>query len=70
MVKKRLSIRMTAEAYDEIVRLAANEEKSIAELIRDALALEKFVNEIQQAGGKILIQNKGDNQPKQMLMIR
>jgi len=39
-------------------------------LIRDALALEKYVADTQDKGGRILIQQKGDAQPKQILVLR
>jgi len=70
MSEKRLNIRMSDSAYTELSRLAKARDKSVSELIRDALALEKYVADTQDKGGRILIQQKGDAQPKQILVLR
>lgn len=70
MSEKRLNVRLTEEAYTEIAELAAKQGKSISELIRDSLALEKFFYETKSKGGQVLVQRQGERQPRQVVLAR
>jgi hypothetical protein len=70
MGEKRLNVRLTEDAYGEIVHLAESQGKSISELIRDSLALEKWFYDTRRHGGQVLVQRRGEQQPKQVVLAR
>ncbi len=56
---KRVSVDFTSEAFEDLEQLAESKGKTKAELIRDALALEKWFSDVVKDGGSILVERKG-----------
>ena len=56
---KRVSVDFTAGAYDDLAELARIRGKTKAAIIRDALSLEKWFQETQQTGGRVLVEHQG-----------
>ena len=70
MAEKRLNVRLSEDAYEELAKLAKAQDKSMSKLIRDSLTLEKWFYETNQKGGRVLVQRPGEKEPKQVVMAR
>ncbi len=70
MSEKRLNVRLSEEAYEELAELAKSQNKTMSVLIRDALSLEQWFYEANKDGGRVLVQRPGEDQPKQVIMAR
>jgi len=70
MSQKRLNVRLTEDDYTAITQLARSQNKTISELIRDSLALEKWFYERQKEGDQVLVQRRGEQHPKRVVMAR
>lgn len=70
MNDRRLNVRLTGSAYDELAELAQNQGKTMTELVRDALTLEKWFYETRRKGGRVLVQHPEEDEPKQVVLAR
>jgi len=61
LIRKRQSITFTDEAADLVENLAAKRGVSVSEVVREAIALEKWLQDRQSANEKILV--KKDDEP-------
>lgn len=69
MREKRLNVRLTEEAYEELARLARKQGKGISELVRDSLTLGQwFYRTTQEQGGQVPVQRPGEDHPKQVVI--
>lgn len=57
---KRLTINLVAELHNELTLRAARRGVSLTDLIRRAVALDKFVDENLAGGGRLLIERDGE----------
>ena len=57
---KRVNVVFTDQAYGTLDELAKKEGKTISEVIRGAIALEKWFNDTRDEGGRVLVERKGD----------
>jgi hypothetical protein len=55
----RLNVNFSGEAYDTLVQLAKARGTSMSEVLRAALALEKWLEETRREGGRILVERDG-----------
>jgi len=55
----RLNINLSDKAFKELEQLADKEDKSLSEVIRDALALEHWFDETRENGDRVLVERKG-----------
>jgi hypothetical protein len=57
-------------ASSELLRYRADKRgTTLAEVIRRALELEQYLMEIQENGGRILIEKKDDDSPKELVIF-
>ena len=56
---RRFYVKFSPKAYATLERLAREQVKTMAEVLRDAIALEDLVAETQKAKGRILIDRQG-----------
>ena len=57
----RLSVNLSAEAAEALRNLAEERHTTITEVVRDAIATEKFFEEEAKKDSKVLIQDKSGN---------
>jgi predicted CopG family antitoxin len=55
----RVNVDFSDEAYSELRRLADTQHKSISDVVRDALSLERWVEEEESKGSRILVERDG-----------
>lgn len=56
----RINVNFTGDAYRTLTDLAKAKGKSKSEVLRDALTLEKWVEEARQEGARIFVDYKGN----------
>ncbi len=54
----RFSVSFSDDAYATLEEIALREGKSKVEVLRDALALEKWFQDAKQSGGRVLIERQ------------
>jgi predicted DNA-binding protein len=52
---KRVNVNFSDEVYRELTELAKQQGKTLSDVLRDALTLEKYVTEAQWSGGRLLV---------------
>lgn len=65
----RLSVNLSPDVADALRELAHRRGKTITEVIRDAIATEKFLDDEQRKGGDIIIEHD-DNVKKQLVWAK
>ncbi len=55
----RVNVIFSAEAYASLCELAQQRDQNISDVIRHALKLERWFTDVQQAGGRILVERDG-----------
>jgi predicted transcriptional regulator len=56
---KRININLSDQAYEALEKLAEDKGKTMSETLRDALALEKWVQDAQRRGERLLVEKHG-----------
>lgn len=56
----RVNVNFSEGAYRDLDTLADRQGKTKAEVLRDAIALERWVDEARREGGRILIERDGE----------
>ena len=56
---KRVNANFSGEAYEILQTLAKQKGKTISEILRDAVALEKWIEDTKVEGGRILVERNG-----------
>jgi hypothetical protein len=54
-----LSVNISPEAYEALVRMAKDQGKTIPRMLRDAIAVANAVHEVLRAGGRVLARGRG-----------
>ena len=57
---KRVNVNFHETTYAALEGLAQRKGTSMAEILRDAIALEKWLQEVRDRGGKLLIHENGE----------
>lgn len=55
----RVNVNFSEGAYAELQRLAALKGKTISDVLRDALGLEKWFQDVIDGGGRVLVERNG-----------
>lgn len=59
MPKRRINTVLSEKTFKDLDTLAREQGKSKAEVLRDAVALERWFEDARQEGGKILLEHDG-----------
>lgn len=54
----RVNVNFSDEAYKELTEMARRRNKTLSDVLRDALALEKWYEEAKEEGSKVLVERK------------
>jgi pyruvate/2-oxoglutarate dehydrogenase complex dihydrolipoamide acyltransferase (E2) component len=65
---RRLNVVFSESAYDDLKKLADQSSKTISDVVRDAIALQKWFNDVKRGGGRILVEERG--RVREILNIR
>jgi hypothetical protein len=65
---RRLNVVFSESAYNTLRDLAAESGKTISDVVRDAIALQKWFNDTRRDGGHILVEKRG--RVREILNIR
>ncbi|MCC6158619.1 MAG: hypothetical protein IT350_11260 [Deltaproteobacteria bacterium] len=57
--ERRISLTLSGEAYETVHSLASRRSKTVAGVIRDAIALENWARDTIEKGDKILVERDG-----------
>ncbi len=66
MATKRVNVNFSPSAYSTLEKLAEEKGKTMSEVLRNAIALEKWVTDVTKEGGHILIE-KPDGKVREIL---
>jgi predicted DNA-binding protein len=66
MATKRVNVNFSPEAYSTLERLAQEKGKTMSEVLRDAIALEKWLTDVSKEGAHILVE-KPDGKVRELL---
>jgi len=55
----KVGVNLTERAYGELEDLAAQKEKPVTQVVRDAIALEKWFEDTRRQGGRVLVERDG-----------
>lgn len=55
----RVTVNFSASAYGALEQIAASTGKTISEVLRDAIALEKWFHDVTRHGGRVLVEENG-----------
>jgi hypothetical protein len=56
---RRFHVNFSGEAFETLADLASRKGKTMSEVLRDAIALEKWFDQTQREGGRILVERDG-----------
>lgn len=56
---KRVNVDFSDKAYEALKSLADRKDKTMSEVLRDAIALEQWFEDTKGDGAKVLVENKG-----------
>jgi len=56
MTTRRVNVNFSPSAYSTLEKLAEEKGKTMSEVLRDAIALEKWVTDMTKDGGAILVE--------------
>jgi len=56
----RVNVNFTENAYETLDELARERGKSMSEVLRDAISLEKWFEETRREGGRVLVERDGE----------
>lgn len=56
---RRINVTFSPSAYAVLAEIAQEKGASLSEVLRDAIALEKFFQDTRREGGKILVERDG-----------
>jgi metal-responsive CopG/Arc/MetJ family transcriptional regulator len=55
----RVNVNFSESAYRTLQELAERQGKTMSEVIRDAISLVRWFDEVQQSGGRVLVERDG-----------
>ena len=59
MATRRINFNVSEQTYNVLQKLADEKGTTVANVLRDAIALENWFKEAQRDGGRILVERKG-----------
>lgn len=63
---RRVNVNFSPEIYDALQQIAEERSTTMADVLRDAIGLEKFVQDTKKEGGRILI-DRGNGRTHELL---
>jgi predicted CopG family antitoxin len=67
MTKRRVNVYFSDEIYSELARIAKERGKTLSDVLRDAVTLEKYVADAKREGGRVLVE-KSDGETRELLV--
>jgi hypothetical protein len=67
MTKRRVNVYFSDEIYSELTRIAKERGKTLSDVLRDAVTLEKYVADAKREGGRVLVE-KPDGETRELLV--
>lgn len=64
--REPVNIPFSPEAYDDVRRMADQSGKTVERVILESLAVNRWVNEVQNQGGKVVGEKKGRRAPLEL----
>jgi CopG-like RHH_1 or ribbon-helix-helix domain, RHH_5 len=64
---RRVNVYFADEVYDELARIAKDRGKTLSEVLRHAVTLEKYVDETRRDGGRLLVE-KASGETRELLV--
>lgn len=64
---KRVNVNFSDHVYGELTRLASESGKTLSDVLRDAVTLEKYVAETRREGGRLLLQ-RANGETRELLV--
>jgi predicted CopG family antitoxin len=64
---RRVNVYFSEEVYDELAKIARERGKTVSDVLRDAVTLEKYVADTQREGGKLLVE-KPDGETREVVV--
>jgi len=64
---KRVNVNFSQEVYDELTKIARERGKTLSDVLRDAVTLEKYVADMHREGGRLLVE-KRDGKTRELLV--
>jgi hypothetical protein len=64
---KRVNVYFSDQVYDELRRIAQERGKTLSDVLRDAVTLEKLLADTRREGGRLLLE-KGDGEMRELLV--
>ena len=59
-MSKRVNVNFSDGAYDDLETIAAQQGRSKADVLRDAIALERLFQDTKREGGRLLVERDGE----------
>ncbi len=57
---KRVNVSFSDEVYQELARIAKERGVTLSDVLRDAVSLEKYVDDTTREGGRLLVERDGE----------
>ena len=67
-MSKRVNVNFSDEIFRELERIARERGKSLSDVLRDAVTLEKYVAEARRGGGRVVLESSTGEQRE--LLVR
>ncbi|GAC1331530.1 MAG: hypothetical protein NVSMB13_19870 [Mycobacteriales bacterium] len=64
---RRVNVNFSDEVYNELTKIAKERGKSLSDVLRDAVTLEKYVAETRRDGGRLLVE-KPSGETRELLV--
>ncbi len=65
---KRVNVHFSDEVYQELTRIAQERGTTLSDVLRDAVTLERYVNDTRREGGRLLVEKR--NGEMRELLVR
>jgi Ribbon-helix-helix protein, copG family len=66
----RLSVNLSREVADALKSIASERGITLTEAIRRAISTQKFIEDVLDKGGKILVLEEGESSPRELVFLR
>ena len=57
--QKPVTVTLSREAYDEVKKVADKSKRTVAQVLGEAIAVEKLYSEVRESGGRLLVERRG-----------
>jgi hypothetical protein len=66
MPKRRVNVYFSEQVFEELTKIAEERGKTLSDVLRDAVTLEKYAFDTAQAGGRLLVE-KPDGETREII---